>query len=130
MALKIELKAGERFILGQSVITNDEQRTRLFIEGDAPILRERDIMRTEDADSPCKKIYLVIQMMYLTDDIKKHQETYFDLVNTAQAAAPSLAPYFALINNEILTGSFYKALKEAQALITYEGDLLKHAKSS
>jgi len=38
MALKVELKPGERFILGDSVITNDDQRTRLFIEGDTPIL--------------------------------------------------------------------------------------------
>ena len=37
MALKVELKPGERFILGDSVITNDDQRTRLFIEGDTPI---------------------------------------------------------------------------------------------
>ncbi|MFZ2468782.1 MAG: flagellar biosynthesis repressor FlbT, partial [Parvibaculum sedimenti] len=37
MALKVELKPGERFILGDSVITNDDQRTRLFVEGDAPI---------------------------------------------------------------------------------------------
>ena len=40
MALKIELKPGERFILGNAVITNDDQRTRLFVEGSAPILRE------------------------------------------------------------------------------------------
>ena len=59
MALKVELKPGERFILGDSVITNDKQRTRLFVEGKAPILREKDILRPEDADTPCKKIYLL-----------------------------------------------------------------------
>ncbi len=41
MALKVELKPGEKFILGDSVIVNDDQRTRLTIEGEAPILRER-----------------------------------------------------------------------------------------
>jgi flagellar protein FlbT len=41
MALKVELKPGERIIIGNSVITNDNQRTRLFIEGDAPILRRK-----------------------------------------------------------------------------------------
>ena len=44
MALKIELKPGERIILGDCVVTNADQRTRLVIEGDAPILREKDIM--------------------------------------------------------------------------------------
>ena len=128
MALKVELKPGERFILGNSVITNDKQHTKLFIEGDAPVLREKDIIRTEEADTPCKKIYVVLQMMYLSNDIGQHQETYFSLVNEAQKAAPSFMPYFANINNEILTGAFYKALKEAQALIAYEGELLDHAK--
>ncbi|WP_280939274.1 flagellar biosynthesis repressor FlbT, partial [Methylobrevis pamukkalensis] len=37
MALKVELKPGERIIIGESLITNDSQRTRLYIEGDAPI---------------------------------------------------------------------------------------------
>ena len=31
MALKVELKPGERIIIGESVITNDNQRPRLFI---------------------------------------------------------------------------------------------------
>jgi flagellar protein FlbT len=52
MALKVELKPGERIIIGESVVTNDDQRTRLFIQGTAPILRERDIMTPERADSP------------------------------------------------------------------------------
>jgi flagellar biosynthesis repressor protein FlbT len=130
MALKVELKPGERFILGNSVITNDKQRTKLFIEGDAPVLREKDIIRAEEADTPCKKIYVVLQMMYLSDDIGQHQKAYFSLVNEVQTAAPSFTPYFVNINNEILTGAFYKALKEAQALIAYEGELLDHAKRS
>ncbi len=44
MALKVELKPRERIIIGDCVITNDDQRTRLLIDGHAPILREKDIM--------------------------------------------------------------------------------------
>ena len=40
MSLKVELKPGERLIVGNCVITNSDQRTRLFIDGKAPILRE------------------------------------------------------------------------------------------
>ena len=47
VALKIELKPDERVILGDCVITNDDQRTRLVIEGRSPILREKDIMTAE-----------------------------------------------------------------------------------
>ena len=68
MALKVELKPRERIIIGQVVIRNDEQRTRFFIEGDAPILREKDILTGASADTPAKKIYLAIQLMYLAQD--------------------------------------------------------------
>jgi len=44
MSLKVELKPRERLIVGDSIITNGGQRTRILIDGDAPILREKDIM--------------------------------------------------------------------------------------
>ncbi|MDE2337044.1 MAG: flagellar biosynthesis repressor FlbT, partial [Alphaproteobacteria bacterium] len=44
MALIIDLKPNERLIIGSALVTNDEARTRLHIEGSAPILREKDIM--------------------------------------------------------------------------------------
>ncbi len=33
MALKVELKPGERILIGDCVVTNSDQRTRLLIEG-------------------------------------------------------------------------------------------------
>jgi flagellar biosynthesis repressor protein FlbT len=39
MALKVELKPGEKLLVGNCIITNSDQRTRLFIEGRAPISR-------------------------------------------------------------------------------------------
>jgi len=124
MGLKVELKPGERIIIGDSVVTNDDQRTRLVIEGEAPILREKDIMTVEAADTPCKKIYLVVQLMYLSRDPKTHHELYFTLMKETLAAAPSTRAYFDRINNQILTGNVYKALKETQSLIEYEKELL------
>ncbi len=55
MGLKVELKPGERIIIGDSIVTNDDQRTRLVIEGDAPILREKDIMTSERPTRPAKR---------------------------------------------------------------------------
>jgi flagellar protein FlbT len=127
MALKVELKPGERFILGESVIVNDDQRTRLTIEGEAPILREKDVMTIDAANTPCKKIYLVVQLMYLSRDPERHHKMYFDMVNDVIEAAPSTLRFVDEINNHILTGSLYKALKATKGLIEYEGTLLGHA---
>lgn len=129
MALKVELKPGERIIIGDSVITNDNQRTRLFIEGQAPILREKDILTPETADTPAKRVYLAVQLMYLSDDLEKIQGNYFTLVNDIVSAAPSTIPYVTQISNSIISGSFYKALKEAKKLIEYERTLISHVQA-
>jgi flagellar protein FlbT len=128
MALKVELKPGERMILGQCVITNHDQRTRLMIEGQVPILREKDILTPQNADTPAKRIYLAVQLMYTSPDPRPQHELYFALVRDVLAAAPSTWPHIECINNHILTGELYKALKDAKKLIAYEEELVKHAK--
>lgn len=130
MALKVEIKPGERIIIGQALVTNEGARAKLKIEGDAPILREKDILRPEDADTPCKKIYLAIQLMYLAADPRDHFDLYFELIRDIIQAAPSTMPQIDTINKEILTGSYYKALKQAKALIAYEKELMDHARGS
>nr|WP_319513482.1 flagellar biosynthesis repressor FlbT [uncultured Cohaesibacter sp.] len=125
MSLKIELRPSERIIIGNSVITNGDHRARFFVDGQAPILREKDILTSETANSPAKRIYLCIQLMYLSQNIADHKDMYFTLVNDFLQAAPSALTIIDSINNKILTDSFYPALKEAKALIKYEEELLR-----
>ncbi len=129
MALKVELKPGERILVGDSVITNGDQRTRFLVEGTAPILREKDIMTAKDADTPAKRIYLTVQLMYISGDPMKHHQVYFSLMQDILQAAPSAGKYIANINNQILTGDMYKALKLSKKLIEYEQELLQNATS-
>ena len=128
MSLKVELKPGERLIVGNCVITNSDKRTRLFIDGKAPILREKDILTPETADSPARRIYLAVQLMYIYEDVERIRKDYFQLINEIVTAAPSTIHLVDEINNEILTGSLYKALKAAKKLIQYEQELLTNAK--
>ena len=130
MALKVELKPGERIILGECVITNDDQRTRLLIEGQVPILREKDILTPHTADTPAKRIYLAVQLMYTSRDPRAHHDVYFALMRDVMKAAPSTWPLIESINNHILTGEMYKALKDARKLIEYEEELVNDAKRS
>ena len=127
MSLKVELKPHERLIVGNCVITNSDQRTRLFIDGKAPVLREKDILSVATADSPAKRVYFAVQLMYLDDDIEKLRREYFALVTDLVRAAPSTTPIVDEINNEILTGQLYKALRAAKKLIQHEQDILSNA---
>lgn len=129
MALVIDLKPGEKILIGNAVITNDSQRTRLHISGDTPILREKDVMKEEDADTPCKKIYLLAQCMYMSEDPKKYFTQYFDIQREVQHAAPRLSLFFLSMNEKIMEGSYYKAMKEGKELIKLEQELIDHATS-
>ena len=126
MALIIDLKPEERIIVGTALITNDKTRTRLHIEGDSPILREKDIMREEDANSPCKRVYFAVQLMYLSATPQEMHKQYFALIRDVQNAAPTTSLFFMNINDFILKGQYYKAMKEARNLIEHEKELLEH----
>ena len=89
MALKVELKPFERIIIGESVITNSETRAHFLIDGEAPILREKDILTAETANSPVKRVYLCVQQMYLEKDLPKYQELYMGFVKDLLEAVPS-----------------------------------------
>ena len=130
MALKVELKPHERIIIGACVITNTDQRAKLLIEGEKiPILREKDILTPLTADTPAKLIYLAVQLMYLSPDPQAHHPTYFSLMRDMLSAAPSSWPFIENVNNHILNGDVYLALKEARKLIAHEDKLLQNART-
>ena len=130
MALKVELKPHERIIIGACVITNTDQRAKLLIEGERiPILREKDIMTPVLADTPAKLIYLAVQLMYLSPDPQAHHPTYFSLMRDMLNAAPSSWPFIEDVNNHILNGDLYLALKDARKLIAHEDKLLQSART-
>lgn len=128
MPLKIELKPGERLIVGNALITNDNERVKLFIEGDVPILREKYVLTEKEADTPCKKVYYLLQEMYLAKDPKLLHAEYFDRISEITRAVPSFSPAIDELNRDILGGDYYLALKHMMALIEKEAELLKRAK--
>jgi flagellar biosynthesis repressor protein FlbT len=130
MALKVELKPHERIIIGSCVITNTDQRARLLIDGEkVPILREKDILTPETADTPAKLIYLAVQLMYISPEPEANHATYFNLLRDVVTTAPSMWSIIEGININILNSDLYQALKEAKKLVAYEKKLLDHARA-
>ncbi len=122
MPLKIELKPHESIIIGESLITNDGDRTRFYIEGNVPILREKFIMREKEANTPSKRIYFVVQQLYLSSGDPKLQELYLEYARDLQKAAPSLIPFIAPITDSIINSNFYDAIKNAAKLMKKEDE--------
>ena len=131
MALKITLKPNEKMIVSGAVVTNgNTKNTDLIIENNVPVLRQKDILSEKDATSPCSRIYFIIQIMYIDEgNLTDHQPTYWKLVRELLDVSPRLAGHINQINENILGGNFYRALKLAGELIGYEQEVLKHVRA-
>lgn len=120
MPLKIELKPHESIIVGGAIITNENSRTRFYIDGDVPILREKFILREKDADTPAKRVYYVVQQLYLTGGNKEFQKLFIEYMRDLQTAAPSLRPTLTPVAEAVIVGNYYEAIKNASKLIEME----------
>ena len=131
MALKIALKPQEKLIISGAVITNGAGRSDFIVENSVPILRHKDIMSLNDADSPCKKIYFAIQLMYVDGkNLADHHKTYWGLVQDVATAAPSQKPLLQEISESILQDRHYQALKLTKKLIAYEQEVINHVRNA
>jgi flagellar protein FlbT len=129
MALKITLKPGERMILGGAVVTNGNPSScDLVIENKVPLLRQKDILSEEKADTPCRRIYYAIQLMYIDEDnLSVYHKLYWGLVKDVVYAAPSTVVLIDSISEHILQRRYYQALKLTKRLIEYEQEVIERA---
>lgn len=129
MPLKIELKPWEKCIVSGAVIANGgARRCQLVFENKVTILREREIMRPDEADTPCKNLYFTIQLMYIDpDNLDRYSTSYESQIAEIMKAAPSLTELINTITKLLIDQKYYKALILTKALIEIEITLLEEA---
>ncbi|MBL6942706.1 MAG: hypothetical protein ISR53_11185, partial [Rhodospirillales bacterium] len=57
MPLRLRLKPHEKLVIGNSVIENGPKSTSFLVHSKTTILREKDILTEDDANTPAKRIY-------------------------------------------------------------------------
>ena len=129
MPLKLSLKPGERFVLNGAVLANGDKRTSLVLQNRACILREKDIMQPDVADTPARRIYFPIMMMYLEPDDAEQHYIDFALRMTEFMGAVCNRTVLAScveISREVMGGAYYKALMLCKKLYDFEGERLSY----
>ena len=127
MPLKLTLKPNEKVLIGTAVVTNAGQKSEIIIENTVPVLREKDIITEENADTICKKIYHAILNMYVDPkNEKEHHDIYFKLVKELFNAAPNqvILALTMEVSQKILEGNHYQAVKTCKKLLNFEAELL------
>ena len=126
MALRITLRDGEKMIVNGAVI-RAVGRTQLCLENGVSILRGRDVMTPEDANTPAKRLYFACMMAYIDpDNIDSHRETIVVLVQDLLSAFQSLEAMTicATFAEKVATSQFYRALADCRWLIAYEAEAM------
>jgi flagellar protein FlbT len=127
MSLRLTLKPRERVIIGGAVLRNGPSQVRLAVENEVPVLREADILSPGAVRTPCERVYLALQLLYVDPGAAaQHEATYHALAGEVLAAAPSCQPHFEAIAGHLARRNYYQALKRAQGLLRHERRLLAH----
>jgi flagellar protein FlbT len=127
MPLKLTLKPDEKVLIGTAVLTNAGPKAEIIIQNTVPVLREKDIISEEKADTLVKKIYFVILSMYVdSKNEQKFHDIYFKLVKELFNACPDqvILALVMEVSQRILEGKHYQALKACKKLLKFEAELL------
>jgi len=132
MPLKLSLKPGERFVLNGAVVQNGDRRSALILQNKASVLREKDIMQAEDANSPARRVYFPVMMMYLDetgptayyDEFVRRIGEFMAVLRNPDALAECIN-----VSKHVMSREYYKALMGCRKLIEYEDERIGHVPS-
>ena len=124
--LRISLRDGEKVIVNGAVLRSIG-RTDLRVENGASVMRGRDVMSPEEANTPARRLYFACMMAYIDEgDLVAHQEDIIARVRDLMDAleAPEAKAACASFAHKVACGEYYKALADCRWLIDYEARAL------
>ena len=133
MPLKLSLKPGEKFVLNGAVVQNGDRRGVLVLQNKASVLREKDIMQQEQANTPARRIYFPVMMMYLDeagaeryyDEFVRRMSEFMGVIRNPNVLADCVD-----VSKFCMEREYYKALMLCRKLIEYEDERLGNVPAS
>lgn len=126
MALRISLRDGEKIIVNGAVL-RAVGRMDLCVENNVALLRGRDVMTPEEANTPARRLYFACMLAYIDQgDRAAHQDAILELVRElmdALEAAEAKATCLSFVE-KIATADFYRGLADCRWLMKYEAEAM------
>ncbi len=117
MALKFQLRPDEKVIINGAVVGAGDKPGTLYLYNTANFLRGREILKEEDIDSVEKKLYFIIQLIYIFPEDAATNLARFEVVLAdAGRATPDNAKRLDEIGELVRAGNHYRALKLCRKL--------------
>jgi flagellar biosynthesis repressor protein FlbT len=127
MPLKLSLRPGEKFVVNGAVVQNGDRRGALILQNKASVLREKDIMQPEQANTPARRIYFPVMLMYL--DQAENDDIYGEFARRlaefmGAVRHPEVLAECVGVSRDVMAGDFYRALMRCRKIIAYEDERL------
>lgn len=131
--LVLKLAPRERILINGAVIENGDKRSRLaIITPNANILRLRDAIHPEEANTPVRRVCYIAQLVLSGD--AKPEEAKMQMIRGVEQLSQALTDhdsrsYLAAATEALLDEQFYQALKSLRALLPREARLMSAARA-
>ncbi|NEU12733.1 flagellar protein FlbT [Methylobacterium sp. BTF04] len=120
MALRLDLKPHEGFLINGALIRNGARRTDFLIETQCKFLRESEIIKESEADTPAKMLCITLQVLYLANDPAEAEDLFTRQATAIMTTMPAAAPYLLAIHDEIADKRYHHAIKRGRDLVAFE----------
>lgn len=112
MPLKFTLKPGEKVIVNGAVIGRGEEPGSFYLFNKVKFLRGREVMKEEQADTIEKKLYLIIQLIYLFPENAAENLAIFEqILGEVLRQRPDEREKLADVARLVQSEDYYRALK-------------------
>ncbi|GHC64471.1 flagellar biosynthesis repressor FlbT [Limoniibacter endophyticus] len=121
-SIKISLKPGEKIYVNGAVIRVD-RKTSLEFLNDVQFLLENHVMQPEQATTPLKQLYFIVQVMMMSPHDCEQAKALFQrsipvLLHTIKV--PEILAGLKHIDALVAQGDVYEALKQIRTLYRFE----------
>ncbi|MFV3129460.1 flagellar biosynthesis repressor FlbT [Niveispirillum sp. KHB5.9] len=121
MPLKLVLRPGEKLIVNGAVLGVGDHPVSLFFYNKVNFLRGREILKEENCDTIEKKLYFIIQLIYIfPEDAELNLIKFGIILEEARLSHPGEAALFDDVQTLVQTGNYYRALKICRKLFPAE----------
>lgn len=126
--LILKLQPNERVLINGAVVENLDRRCKLSIlTPKVNVLRLRDAIHPNDANTPVKSLCYLIQLVISGDaEVIEVMSRVLTKIDELETVFRSGEPHHALdlARGAIMRGHYYQGLRAARSLIPYESALL------
>jgi flagellar protein FlbT len=120
MALKLTIRPGETIYINGAEICNAGSGASLVIQNHCRILRESEMIRQDEATSPCSKMVFALQQIVLKENPFEELNELSRLAVQILQKMPSVAPQILEIQQLLSEKKTHIAFKKGKTLMDLE----------